>query len=836
MKNILKYIREPTKIKIIYDEIIQKKSWLSAYSEIIKIDDQSESYGCSIYFSLKSDVLFRVGKYHESLVSIYKAIELENSDHSKSSIYVQLAGILYSIKKYTEALQACETALLLDQRNTLGQIQRSSILMGLGRYFEAKTGFEKLSNLNSYQVEFNRVSCIYYMGKTKDCEKEIETISKKYGYRPELARLKANILIDNNKIHDALKIIKLSIHKNKDYLPNWLLLIRISQSVDQVNNYWKEAIKIFGRTWALDSTKINYYIKIGEYSKGLEELDSISYETNENDFEIFKASIYYEMGNYSTVSFLLSNVLKRNEEWRAYDLACKVWLKEHSYAKAEQAIINALRLSPYDISLNYLYAKILNERKEFLKSSEILSKISYVSFGFYDDNNVKARFEKYINSLQIHDWTNWDDDIKFIKDKIDLIPLDDTIFYLHATPNLETRIHKIIAEKKSKFILDSTAEIRNHLNFKFEKVEDFNKIKIGFLSMDFRNHAVSVLMAGLFEKIDKNNFQLHAFSYGPDDGSMLRKRIENAFEYFYECRSMSNIEIAKLIYSKKIDVLIDLAGYTKWNRMGIVALKPARIIAHAFGYTFTMGKEIVDYNLSDEILSENNENLELYSEKIINLPWISPADTSVNVPNPSVKMDHCLPNDKFIFCSFNQAYKLNPYIFNIWMEILQKCENSVLWLLSPNDVACKNLSKEAQTRGVDPKRLIFAKSLSLDEHYSRLQLADLALDTTPYGSNTTSVTALWCGLPVLALHGETVSSRGSASNLTAFGLEELIIKTGADEYINMAIKIYNDKKYHENLKKKIKDINLNGGGNLFNIINYTRNFEAAIRKMINDYK
>ncbi len=301
------------------------------------------------------------------------------------------------------------------------------------------------------------------------------------------------------------------------------------------------------------------------------------------------------------------------------------------------------------------------------------------------------------------------------------------------------------------------------------------KIRLGYLSADFRTHAVASLAARLFELHDRSRFQLHAFSIGPNDRSAMNDRLRHAFDTFNESGPLSDQETAQQIRRAEIDILVDLTGYTKHARPGIAAYRPAPIQVSYLGYPGTMGASFFDYAIVDPFIVPESQQF-YFDEKLVYLPHSYQVNDSRRViaeRTPS-RADCGLPERGFVFCCFNNNHKISPAMFSLWMELLQAAPGSVLWLLADNPWVAENLRREAASRRVDPGRLVFAGRALPADHLARHRLADLFIDTLPYNAHTTASDALWAGLPVLTCTGTSFPARVAGSLLHAIGLPELV--------------------------------------------------------------
>lgn len=301
------------------------------------------------------------------------------------------------------------------------------------------------------------------------------------------------------------------------------------------------------------------------------------------------------------------------------------------------------------------------------------------------------------------------------------------------------------------------------------------RLRIGYLSADFHEHATTQLLAGVLESHDVSKFDILAYSIGPDRQDDARSRVQGACKIFRDLRLDDDSTAARRIATDGVDILVDLKGYTQNCRPGINALRPAPVIANWLGYPCTLGhRRLADYLIGDPIVTPP-EHAAHYSESLALLPHCyQPNDRKRQIAAAATRQAEGLPERGFIFCSFNQTYKISPVSFNLWCRLLVDLPGSVLWLMEATDHAMDNLRREADIRGVASDRLIFARHKPLDQHLARLQLADLALDTFPYSSHTTGSDALWAGVPLAALIGDTFPSRVSASLLHAVGLPELV--------------------------------------------------------------
>ena len=358
---------------------------------------------------------------------------------------------------------------------------------------------------------------------------------------------------------------------------------------------------------------------------------------------------------------------------------------------------------------------------------------------------------------------------------------------------------------------------------------EHERIRLAYLSGDFREHAVAYSFAGLFERHDRARFEVTAISYGQNDGSDMRAHLERAFDRFIDVRGMDDLTVARLLRKEQIDIVVDIAGYTANHRASILALRPAPIQVLHQGFPATMGAAFIDYIVADRhVIPPELEAF--YREKVVRLPdsFLVSDDAQPIAGAPPPSRDAGLPEQGFVFCSFNNSYKIIPAVFDVWMRLLRAVEGSVLWLRHESDSATANLRREAEQRGVAPDRLVFARRIDLADHLARHRLADLFIDTFPYAAHSTASHALWAGVPVLTLCGETFVSRVASSLLHTSGLPELVAGS-LEEYEALALKLATDGQLLSKLRHKVEAGRARSP--LFDTDRFRRHLEAAYATM-----
>ncbi len=385
-------------------------------------------------------------------------------------------------------------------------------------------------------------------------------------------------------------------------------------------------------------------------------------------------------------------------------------------------------------------------------------------------------------------------------------------------------------------LLQKCAEIFSNTKFPASPQFDFEhlkreggKIRIGYLCGEFREQATAILMTEIWELHDKSRFEIIAFDNGWDDKSPRRKRIEAAFDEWIDISRMSDDQAAAFIADKEIDVLVNLNGFFGKPRQGIFAKKPAPIEVNYLGFPGTIGSTYMDYLIADNVVIPK-ESRQYYTEKIVHLPHCYQAnDSSRKIDGRKFsKKELGLPEEGFVFCCFNNSYKILPQMFDIWMRLLHSIPGSVLWLIEDNQDATRHLQQEAQARGISAARIIFAKRVPLSEHLGRHQCADLFLDTLPYNAHTTASDALWAGLPVLTCTGTSFAGRVASSMLTVLDLPELIT-TSVAQYESLAYELASQPEKLHQIKTKLAKNRLHSP--LFNADLIARELESAYLAM-----
>jgi predicted O-linked N-acetylglucosamine transferase (SPINDLY family) len=390
-----------------------------------------------------------------------------------------------------------------------------------------------------------------------------------------------------------------------------------------------------------------------------------------------------------------------------------------------------------------------------------------------------------------------------------------------------------VAQAASKDLLASMASLNMHFPHERRRGPR-KKLTIGYLSGDFRNHPVAHLVRGLFQRHDRDRFRVIGYSYGPDDGSAYRNHIASSCDLFVDLRSTGTAAGARRIYEDGVDILIEITGYVAGHRLDIPALRPAPLQVSWLGFPGSTGAAFFDYAIVDRIVLPPSQ-ASTFSERPI---WM-PHSYQINDSGQSIsartfrRADFRIAENAFVFCCFNNTYKIEPQMFDLWMRLLKTIPGSVLWLLRSNPQAEENLKREAAARGVATDRLLFDGKLPKDQHLARLALADLALDTLVYNGHTTSSDALWAGVPVVGYSGTHFANRVSASLLTNLGLPELVA-TSLEQYEALVLELVRDPARLRGIRRRLAERRMRWP--LFDTTRFVHNLEAALMGIWNIYE
>jgi len=513
------------------------------------------------------------------------------------------------------------------------------------------------------------------------------------------------------------------------------------------------------------------------------------------------AGVYAVEGHLEQAERILDEAIRRFDEAFLYNLRAWVRHTEKRQADSLLDLREAARRQPDNLAVQNNIAATLLDQKAWQETTDILLKILEK-----DPNHLDA----LDNLSTVYTQTKrYDKAIDISSRQLQLRP-DDPEIYLTLLNQLRsggflTRYTEVFDEAKVKAAtakaqrlytlnvltyLDDPAWHRQVARRQAQKTPLYTppprpaptgadrrpdkRLRIGYWSCDLQVHATSQLICEVFELHDRRAFETFVLSYGPPSDAPIRDRIVHAADHFLDFHALSDREAVDKIAALDLDILIDLKGYTQQTRMAIPLSRPTPIIVSWLGYPGTLGTNRADYIVGDAIVTPPGCEA-FYDERIIRMPGCyQPNDRNLTVAEPLTRKDYGLPDDALVLTAFNAVYKISPAIFDIWMRVLKQCPQACLWLYADNANVFQNLLREAELRGVSATRIVRADTIPWPEHTARYKVADLALDTFPYGSHTTGSDALRVGCPLLALAGQSFASRVSASLLEAVGLPDLV--------------------------------------------------------------
>ena len=733
-------------------------------------------------------VLNRLGRHQEALESFDYAIKLKSKF---AEAHNNRGAVLIALGRNEEALESFRKALAITPNNAETHSNRGNALLQLNRYDEALASYDRALAIRPGYAEahYNRANTLKTLHRF---EEALAGYDRALAARPDFAEALCNrgvALHELDRLDEALAAYDRTLAVRPDYAEAYY---NRGNTLENLKRF-EEALVCFDRALALRPNLAEALANRGNSLRELKQFDAAlaSYERAlaiRPDFAeplCNRGMILHEMKRYDEALASYNRALALRADYvdaLSNRGATLQELKRFEEALADFKRIMTIKPShPYAFSGSAFCALNLCDWEDRAHtvaelSGHITGKTSTVStfvlFGYCDDP-----------ALQLQCAQN------YIASKIPALP-----------PPLWT------------------GQTWRH-----------DKIRVAYLSADFRTHATAFLMAELFEKHDRARFEFIAISFGRDEESEMRRRLVASFDQFHDVRTKSDRDVAKRLHDLQVDIAIDLKGYTQEARPEILSYRPVPIQVSYLGYPGTMGAPFIDYFIADKVAAPFDLQ-PYFSEKIVHLPdsyQVNDSRRRIAAIAPT-RHEAGLPEQAFVFCSFNNNWKITPDVFDVWTRLLQQVEGSVLWLLSDNDGAERNLRKEAQRRGVDPARLVFAGRLTPDQHLGRHALADLFLDTLPCNAHTTASDALWAGLPLITCEGRAFAGRVASSLLHAAGLPELATSNLAD-YEAMALKLARDPTLLSGVKTKLAQNRATCP--LFNTTRFARHIEAAYTTM-----
>lgn len=740
------------------------------------------------------------------------------ASHERNAYWTSRADQLYQAKKYRECILACQAGL-----------KRSP-----------------------HDITLHDFCALSYLLTNQD-QKSIESYAQILKYKPLhfLANLNiAKIHIKRQSHELALPFLKVCQTVAEQPELVHLLTGRCHETMGS----HAEAINSYAEILSIDPHNVTAYVRMAtclnllkQNQGAIELLDmALKHIPDSNDLLFCKAILLMERG-LNVAALQAFEALHANGKGTAIQLCGHAEILSRM-KKMEAAISKyeeALKLEPKHLTALINYGNLLSQLKRIDEAIEkyemvltidpkngmALGNISSAMLAKRDLDKAWEYAERacevnpsasgsFLYTMCFHcDWAKYDALLAVLKndDKCDLSgPFAPIIFSNDAQEHL--KYNQNWAKK-----INPTGILGP-----LKKYQRHEKIKIAYYSCDFFNHATAMLIEGMLKAHDRDKFEIHAFSLDVSRQDEYTDRLRLLFDHYHEVYHYSDRAVTHLSRELEIDIAIDLKGYTEGSRPTIFAERAAPVQINFLGYPGTMGSNFIDYIVADHTLI-TPDNRAFFTEEVIYMPdCYQPNNNGRPKPDRTQPRPSELPEDQFVFCSFNNAYKVTPSQFKLWMRILRQAPNSVFWMLKSTERAQSNLLRYAAEEGVDPSRIIFASFLPEAQHLTRLAHADLFLDTFPCNAHTTASDALWAGVPLITRAGETFASRVASSLLHTTGLNDLTVYN-EDDYEALALRIYNDASILRSLKNRVK-LGIDNGP-LYDTALFTRHLETALEKI-----
>lgn len=747
-------------------------------------------------------VLMQAGKPEQAAIEIGLALDIDATSwmahNNQGNAYRQM-------KNYDAALAAYDAALAQKSNCVEAMVNKANVLRDTGQTEAALENYNAALALEPAQLEalVNKAQALQALGRHDDARAVIDAAVKAHPARADLKKV-ADGFAQGSAAElwpQALELRRIEDHAGA------LLVLRQILTLEPED--------------AAAHAQMGYVLQqMGDPATALAHYDkSLQLLPDQSDVYMNMGMVLRALRRYpeAIASFVRAIGLKPDQAAPYLNLA-NVMVDLNKYNEALESIDRGVALAPEEPAMWNNRGMILREMKRLTEALESYDRV----FALDPDHDFVMGLRHHIN-MQLCQWQmlpQVPDMVKKINDDV-LVSMP---FPLVALP-------VSAADQKTAAALYTAKKYPPRKAVWQGEKYGHDKIRIAYLSADFHRHATSYLMAGMFECHDRSAFEIVAISFGRNDGSDMRQRLEAAFDQFIDVSAKTDAEIAALLYALEIDIAVDLKGFTQDSRPAILSGRVAPVQVSYLGFPGTLAAPYIDYIIADDVVLPES----LYphfSEKVVALPDSYQVNDNKRAisKNPPARAECGLPEGAFVFCAFNNSYKITPEFFDVWMRLLQGVEGSALWLLDSGDVTTENLRREASARGIDPARLVFAKRAVLEDHLARHCHADLFLDNLPCNAHTTASDALWAGVPVLTCLGDTFAGRVAGSLLHAVGLPELVTETvPAYEALALDLATHPDKLAALRTKLKVQKMT----APLFDTPRFTRHIEAAFTHMHN---
>jgi len=776
-------------------------------------------------YAARGNALTGLGRHAEAIASFDRALQLR-PDFAEA--HNDRANPLHELRRYAEAVASCDAALRLRPDFAEAHANRGNALNQLGRHQEALASLDTALRLRPdlAQAHSNRGNALIGLWRNQDAIASFDTALR---LQPELAEAYANRGTAQLNLHQAeaaLASFDEALRLKPDFVEAHVhrgnALFELRRFQDALDAF-DTAIRRKPDGPEPHANRGNTLNLLQQFPEALASLDrAIALKPDFAEAHNNRGNTLYGLRRFaeSVASFDRAIALKPDLP-EAHNNRGSALHMLQQFAEALASFDRAIALRPDYAEAYTNRGAVLHELGNYPDTLEAMHQALRL--------NPAA---EYLHGTRLHmrgylcDWDGLDAELREVEQRIqagERVAYPFALLSLSDSPALQAQASAIYARDK---FPPQPAPAFVHRARR-------DKIRIGYFSADFRNHATTYLMAELLERHDRSRFQIFGFSFGVDVQDAMRSRVSAAVDEFFDVRNQSDAEIAQLSRDLEIDIAVDLKGFTKEGRPGIFACRAAPIQASYLGYPGTMAMQSIDYLIADATVVPESARGH-YTEKIVTLPHSYQVNDAQRIISaaPCSRSAEGLPEQGFVFCCFNTSWKILPETFAAWMRLLAELPGSVLWLLEDNPWVAANLRAQAVRHGIAAERLVFAPRRPQAEHLARHRLADLVLDTLPYNAHTTASDALWAGLPVLTCMGQSFAGRVSTSLLRAIHLPELITTT-PEEYWALALALARDPARLGAIRDKLARNRLTTP--LFDTAGFTRDLEAAYTAMVARY-
>gem|GEM_PF-131103 len=769
----------------------------------------------------KAMIVFAQGLQRQALSMLEQAIRIEPDE---AMFHANYSVMLLAMGRPAQAHESAERSIVLEPDRAEAYFHAGNALLSLGKPIEAIDCFAAAARRQSdfFQAWLNWGSTLGSMDRH---EEAITVLTKLTGSNPAIPEVWLNLGNSQfrlSRFSDAEASYRRAIGLRAGYLEalmNLGVALMAMKRASEASDTLSEAIRLApdqGRAHLLYG---NAARALGELEKSLDSYaTAIAKDPSDQEAHLNASIVLTELGRYSQAREIIEQALQRFP--KDVRLFCQRGLVFHRVRMHQRAIADFARA----IAIEPCFVEALTNRAAVYADGglfdQALQDLAFAESIDPDDNTLQGHCA-YLRA-RVCDWADEESRLGRLANTVEGEAMPITPFVLLGLTD-DARLHGMAARRWAVERIKGVAT-------PMASRAIGPRIHVAYCSADFHAHATSYLLVQLLEMHDRSRFEITGISFGPDQRDGMRQRVVSAFDRFVDVSGMSDREVAMYCRSIGVDIAVDLKGYTQDSRPGIFAQRAAPLQINWLGYPGTMGATFMDYIVADRVLIRPDE-VALYTEKVI---WL-PHSYQVNDGKRAIATEavgragYGLPPVGFVFCCFNNNYKIRPQTFSVWMRLLRQLEGSVMWLLEDNPWAAENLREQAQRQGVDPQRLIFAKRVPLAEHLARHRLADLFLDTWPYNAHTTASDALWAGLPVVTYCGGSFAARVGASLLEAIGLPELITTTQQD-YEALALALALDPERLGRLRQKLAANRLTEP--LFDCQRFTKHLELAYEQIV----